>query len=324
MGGGELPTHVAGAAARLKSGMQAGRLGAAQDGTRATGGRWEGASISRQKKRRMLAEEGASIDWYLSSGTSRWGAGFEAWALWLDEEGEQEGKEEGGEGGARCCRCALLPALISFVNAARHRLRPSRRRLPEKLLRSVAHGGRISLIIKRPAGFSHSTWHFEVEWEWTMLQQNEKGKRPATKRTWMLTNHHWIHSGHFKKLQHKNPDVTAYHFGAASLLSCIVDLAEFSDFEFSNSCIQSLLLAVFVCAHSSDNVCPDRPPSHRCHEQERDPCNGGSNFTSAVTAVILDHGNARIRIWTFDHFHHANMTRGLVVYRRRRDEGWAF
>jgi hypothetical protein len=53
-----------------------------------------------------------------------------------------------------------------------------------------------------------------------------------------------------------------------------------------SSGIQVLVLAVYLCTHSSYNTCPDRPPSHRCYEPERNECDGGNNFTNAVRAVF--------------------------------------
>jgi hypothetical protein len=45
---------------------------------------------------------------------------------------------------------------------------------------------------------------------------------------------------------------------------------------------------LFCSARTLHATRPDRPPSQRSHEQERNACDGGSNSTSAVTAVFSD------------------------------------
>ena len=115
-GDGERPTHVA--TACVKSGRQAGRLGAAQDGTRASGGRRGsgsgpsfssflhatdeafhfhafrrdarlGRAVSRQRNGGCGRGEGASKTHLSSGAEAPMRSCLEAWALWLDEEGRK-------------------------------------------------------------------------------------------------------------------------------------------------------------------------------------------------------------------------------------------
>ncbi len=81
---------------------------------------------------------------------------FEARGLWLNERATVPcWRQRRRSQSLTWWRCAVRADQLT--NAAHHLLRPSRRSLPEKLLRSAARGGRISSSFQRPARFSHST-----------------------------------------------------------------------------------------------------------------------------------------------------------------------